>query len=145
MTEVSIVVAAGAGVLSFLSPCVLPLVPSYLAFLGGLAISGQQDKGPTRTSLLPHAALFILGFSLVFVALGASLSLLGRLLFGYQEGVRRVGGVLIVLFGLMVAGVLKLPWLLRDWRGAPPGGPAGGRGAGAVGGPLPAPRGPPPP
>ena len=116
MTEVSIIVAAGAGVLSFLSPCVLPLVPSYLAFLGCMALSGQGGKRPARPVLLLHAALFILGFSMVFVALGASISLLGRLLFQYQEGVRRVGGTIIVLFGLSVAGVLKLPWLLRDWR-----------------------------
>ena len=116
MTEVSIVLAAGAGVLSFLSPCVLPLVPSYLAFLGGMALSGQEGKRPARAPLLLHAVLFILGFSLVFVALGASMSLLGRMLFQYQEGVRRVGGILIILFGLTVAGVIKLPWLLRDWR-----------------------------
>ncbi len=116
ITEVSILVAAGAGVLSFLSPCVLPLVPSYLAFLGGMALTGQEGKRPTRPVLLLHAALFILGFSLVFVALGASISLLGRVLFQYQDTVRRVGGVLIVLFGLIVAGVIKLPWLLRDWR-----------------------------
>lgn len=116
MTEVSIALAAGAGVLSFLSPCVLPLVPSYLAFLGGVAISGREDKGPARATLLIHAVLFIVGFSLVFMALGASMSLLGRMLFRYQEAVRRVGGVLIILFGLSVAGVLKLPWLLRDRR-----------------------------
>jgi len=116
ITEVSIVAAAGAGVLSFLSPCVLPLVPSYLAFLGGMALTGQEGKRPARFVLLLHAALFILGFSLVFVALGASISLLGRLLFQYQNVVRRVGGVLIVLFGLFVAGVMRLPFLLRDWR-----------------------------
>ncbi len=116
MTEVSIVVAAGAGVLSFLSPCVLPLVPSYMAFLGGMALSGQEAKRPARPVLLLHAALFILGFSLVFVALGASLSLMGRMLFQHQDAVRRVGGILIVFFGLTVAGVIKLPWLLRDWR-----------------------------
>ena len=115
MTEVSIVLAAGAGVLSFLSPCVLPLVPSYLAFLGGMALAGQEDKRPARPVLLLHAALFILGFSLVFVALGASISLLGRFLLQYQDAVRRVGGVLIILFGLSVAGVLRLPFLMRDW------------------------------
>jgi len=116
MIEMSMVLAAGAGVLSFLSPCVLPLVPSYLAFVGGLALAGQEGKRPARATLLLHAALFILGFSLVFVALGASMSLLGRMLLQYQEGMRRVGGILIILFGLSIAGVLKLPWLLRDWR-----------------------------
>ncbi len=116
MTEVSMVLAAGAGVLSFLSPCVLPLVPSYLAFLGGMGFSGRGSDAPARPALLIHAVLFILGFSLVFVALGASMTLLGRMLFQYQDAVRRVGGVLIVLFGLTVGGVIKLPWLLRDWR-----------------------------
>src|SRR3990172_5663145 len=116
MTGVSIILAAGAGVLSFLSPCVLPLVPSYLAFVGGVALAGQEGKRPARATLLLHAALFILGFSLVFVALGASMSLLGRMFLQYQETVRQVGGILIIVFGLSVAGILKLPWLLRDWR-----------------------------
>jgi len=116
MTEFSIVLAAGAGVLSFLSPCVLPLVPSYLAFIGGVTIFGHEGQRAGRAVLLLHAVLFILGFTLVFVALGASMSLVGQMFLQYQETVRKVGGILIIVFGLSVAGILKLPWLLRDWR-----------------------------
>src|SRR3990172_5947696 len=106
MTEFSIVLAAGAGVLSFLSPCVLPLVPSYLAFIGGVTILGHKGQRAGRAVLLFHAMLFILGFTLVFVALGASMRLVGQMFLRYQEAVRRVWGILIIVFGLSMAGIL---------------------------------------
>jgi cytochrome c-type biogenesis protein len=94
---------------------VLPLVPSYLAYVGGSAAGGAAARGPRRLALR-NSLLFILGFSLVFIALGASASLLGSLLFRYRELAVRLGGVLIVLFGLLLLGVLKLPAFQREAR-----------------------------
>ncbi len=98
-----------AGILSFLSPCVLPLVPSYLAYVGG---SGAAK----RSLLLRNASLFVVGFSLVFIALGASASALGSLLRANREVLTIAGGVLVILFGLVLLGVIRLPVLMRDTR-----------------------------
>jgi cytochrome c-type biogenesis protein len=99
-----------AGVLSFLSPCVLPLVPSYLAYIGGSAT--QQDRWLT----LRNSLLFILGFSLIFIAYGASASVLGSLLRSYRGWLTIAGGVLVILFGLVMLGIIKIPFLYRDTR-----------------------------
>ncbi len=116
--QLSVAVAMGAGALSFLSPCVLPIFPSYLSFVTGLSLEDMQAgrEAATRRRTLLSALLFILGFSLVFVSMGASLSLVGSFLFDYQGVIRRVGGVLIVLFGLQVGGWLRVPFLLRERR-----------------------------
>ncbi len=98
-----------AGILSFLSPCVLPLVPSYLAYVGG---SGAAK----RSVLLRNAALFVVGFSSIFIALGASASALGSLLRSQREALTIGGGVLVILFGLVLLGVIRLPVLMRDTR-----------------------------
>ncbi len=102
-------VAFVAGILSFLSPCVLPLVPSYLAYVGGSA----QAR---RRVVLTNSLFFILGFSLVFVALGASASALGSVLRGNRDVLMIAGGVLVIFFGLVMLGVVKVPWLYRDTR-----------------------------
>ena len=102
-------VAFAAGVLSFLSPCVLPLVPTYLAYVGG---SGAAK----RALLLRNALLFVLGFSLVFIAMGASASMLGGLLREYRGVLMVLGGVLVIVFGLVMLGVIRLPLLYRDTR-----------------------------
>ncbi|MFQ5882587.1 MAG: cytochrome c biogenesis CcdA family protein [Candidatus Methylomirabilales bacterium] len=112
------VVAFSAGLFSFLSPCVLPLVPSYISFVAGMSLQ-ELKRGKTakvRRVILVHAALFILGFSAVFIILGASFTLLGQLLLGSIDLVRRVGGILIIVFGLYIAGILKLPFLMRERR-----------------------------
>ncbi len=98
-----------AGLLSFLSPCVLPLVPSYLAYVGG---SGAEK----RALLIRNALLFVLGFSMIFIALGASASALGSLLRANREILTIGGGVLVILFGLVLLGVIRLPVLMRDTR-----------------------------
>ena len=100
--------AFAAGLLSFLSPCVLPLVPSYLAYVGGSA-------GARRGVALRSSLFFVLGFSLVFVGLGASASLLGELLSAYRRELTIAGGVLIIFFGVVMLGV-RLPFLQRDAR-----------------------------
>jgi cytochrome c-type biogenesis protein len=98
-----------AGLLSFLSPCVLPLVPSYLAYVGG---SGAEK----RALLIRNALLFVLGFSLIFIALGASASALGSLLRANRQVLTIGGGVLVILFGLVLLGLIRLPVLMRDTR-----------------------------
>ena len=104
-----------AGLASFLSPCVLPLIPVYLAFLTGSSIEELKFHTPRRL-VLAHAGFFILGFSSVFIAMGASASLIGRLLFGYREWVERLGGGALLVFGLWMLGALKIGFLSREAR-----------------------------
>jgi cytochrome c-type biogenesis protein len=113
--SVSVAVAFSAGLLSFLSPCVLPLFPSYLSFITGMSVPDlTADLSRTaRRRVILHALVFIVGFSLVFVTLGASFSAAGQLLGAYRSWVRRVGGALIILFGLYIAGVFRLGFLGR--------------------------------
>ena len=106
-------VAFAAGLLSFLSPCVLPLVPSYVGFLTGMTL---PEMGGRRRVALLHALLFVGGFSLVFNLLGASATALGRALNYYQVWLQRVGGVLIIGFGLVCLGVFKAGWLTQERR-----------------------------
>jgi cytochrome c-type biogenesis protein len=106
-------VAFAAGLLSFLSPCVLPLVPSYIGFLTGMSLPEMSGR---RRTALAHALLFVLGFSLVFVLLGASATALGRALNYYQLWLQRIGGVLIIGFGLVCLGVIKAGFLSQDRR-----------------------------
>lgn len=103
-----------AGLLSFLSPCVLPLVPSYLSFVTGM--SGVAEIQARRNLALLHAALFVAGFTLIFVALGATATAFGRLLNAYQLWLERVGGALIVFFGLYAVGAFRIALLSREAR-----------------------------
>jgi cytochrome c-type biogenesis protein len=109
----SFVVAFVAGLLSFLSPCVLPLVPSYVGFITGMTL--PEVSGRRRAALL-HALLFVAGFSLVFILLGASATALGRALNYYQIWLQRVGGVLIIIFGFLCLGVFKVGVLNQERR-----------------------------
>jgi cytochrome c-type biogenesis protein len=108
-----VAVAFAAGLLSFLSPCVLPLVPSYIGFLTGMTL---PEMAARRRLALVHALLFVAGFSLVFILLGASATALGRALNVYQIWLQRVGGVLIIGFGLLCLGVFKLDVLSLERR-----------------------------
>ena len=114
--ELSILVAFGGGLFSFLSPCVLPLFPSYLSFITGMSLDQLQSAAGDargRRWILANSLAFVVGFSMVFVGMGASFSALGQLLFDYRERIRLVGGILIIIFGLYVAGVLRLGFLGR--------------------------------
>ena len=106
-------IAFTAGLLSFLSPCVLPLVPSYVTFITGLSL---EDVSKARRSALVHAVLFVLGFSLIFLALGAGATMLGRVLLAYRDWITRVGGVLIIVFGLYLLGVFNIGAFARERR-----------------------------
>jgi cytochrome c-type biogenesis protein len=103
-------VAFTAGLFSFLSPCVLPLFPSYLSFVTGMTVPDLSAELPSaaRRRVMLHAIAFVLGFSLIFVVLGASFSAAGAFLLDYRDWIRRVGGVLIVVFGLYIAGLLRI-------------------------------------
>lgn len=117
---ISFFVAFGAGLISFLSPCVLPLVPSYVSVISGASYEELRGvaagKNTLRRTIFVNAGLFTLGFSAVFVALGASVTLLGQTLGQYRVEMTRVGGLLIILFGFYVMGVLKPRLLLREFR-----------------------------
>jgi cytochrome c-type biogenesis protein len=106
-------VAFVAGLLSFLSPCVLPLVPSYVGFITGMTLPELTGR---RRAALTHALLFVAGFSLVFVLLGATATAVGRALNYYQVWLQRVGGVLIILFGLLCLGGFKVGLLTGERR-----------------------------
>lgn len=101
------------GVLSFLSPCVLPLVPSYLGFLTGMTAEEMQAD---RRRVFVHALWFVAGFSVIFVVLGATASALGSLLQQYQTWIARIGGVILILFGLYLLGVIRPAFLMRERR-----------------------------
>ena len=103
--NVSLSLAFAAGVLSFASPCILPLVPSYLSYLTGLSYEEIRESGEAarvRSVILTNSLFFVAGFSLVFVILGASVSFVGKILFEYQDHIRLLGGIMITMFGLYV-------------------------------------------
>lgn len=133
--NISIFLAFAAGLLSFLSPCVLPLVPAYLGHLAGITTAYQEEKEPGNLSItrsgaarwnrngtasarllaLSHAATFVLGFSMVFVTFWASIGLLGQLLPGYIRYVRPLGGLILIILGLNMAGLLRISFLYRSF------------------------------
>ena len=110
---VGVLVAFTAGVLSFLSPCVLPLIPSYVTFITGLSL---EDVSKARRAAVTHALLFILGFTLIFLALGAAATTLGQLLLYQRAWISRIGGVLIIIFGLYMLGVFNIGMFARERR-----------------------------
>lgn len=115
----SFMIAFSAGFLSFISPCVLPLVPSYLAYITGMSVdelTQEKQNHVMRWLIIKNSVVFILGFSAVFILFGASATAAGQLLLTYQETVRKTGGVLVVLFGLYIMGILKLPFLMMEKR-----------------------------
>ncbi len=107
-----------AGAISFLSPCVLPLVPGYISYVAGNA-DGVGYPAGRRVGRLPTlllSALFVLGFSTVFIALGASATAISRLLLSYRYETNLIGGAIIILFGVFMTGLVRLPWLDREFR-----------------------------
>lgn len=117
--EVSIPLAFLGGVLSFVSPCVLPLVPSYISFVTGISFEELTNNNATELKrvILLNSVMFILGFSTVFVViLGSSAQLFGTFFMEYQDVVRKIGGVIIVLLGIHIIGIINLKMLQRDKR-----------------------------
>lgn len=125
-----------AGLLSFLSPCVLPLVPSYISYITGISfenLTSTGDRKRIRSLTLRNSLAFISGFSLVFISLGASSSFVGHLLYKYQDWIRIIGGILIIIFGLFFSGILKLDFLMRERKFHFHGKPAGYFGSFVIG------------
>jgi len=119
MTEINFLVAFTSGLLSFLSPCVLPVIPSYLSFISGVSLeemTGARAERVVRRRVVLNSLAFILGFSVVFVSLGVSASFLGGLFAGSRRFIRLAGGALIILIGVYMMGVLKIPALDRYFQ-----------------------------
>jgi cytochrome c-type biogenesis protein len=128
MRDVSFSLAFLAGVLSFLSPCVLPLIPSYVSFITGISfkdLTAGADRKRIRYLTTTNSIAFITGFSFVFITLGISSSAIGKFLFEYSDLIRITGGILIIIFGLFIAGVLKFDFLLKEKKIHIGGKPAG--------------------
>jgi cytochrome c-type biogenesis protein len=110
--DIPFIIAFLAGVFSFLSPCVLPIVPGFMSYVAGKSFSDlQHSKSTDKLSLLSLIALFILGFSLVFILMGASIDLLTQQLFNYKKELNVFSGILIILMGLFFIGLVKIPFL----------------------------------
>ncbi len=123
MDNVSLVAAVVAGVLSFISPCVLPLIPGYISFISGVTLDelrspspGGASAGAPRRRVLVTSLAFVLGFSLVFISLGASATALGQLLLQRLTLLGKIAGLVIILFGLHMTGLLRLGWLYSEKR-----------------------------
>ena len=128
--------ALAAGMLTFLSPCVLPLIPSYVSFITGVSydeLKNGTDKKRIRFLIITNSLLFILGFSSVFIALGASSSAIGGFVSAYQDWIRIAGGVLVIFFGLFMIGFFRFSFLLKEKRFELRSNPAGYLGSFAVG------------
>jgi cytochrome c-type biogenesis protein len=118
--NITLAIAAGAGLLSFASPCVVPLVPGYLGYLSGTAAGQIPDSTAARAlqrrRLVAHALSFVLGFTLVFTALGASVGLLGYAVRDMLPYIQKAGGIVLIAFGLHTMRVITLPFLYREMR-----------------------------
>lgn len=117
ISNISIAAAFAAGVISFLSPCVLPLVPGYVSYVAGHSIAGRSAGTlALRLQTVALSACFVLGFSTIFVLLGASATALGQVLLSYRHELNLVGGAVVIAFGLLTLGLLRPTWLQRDHR-----------------------------
>jgi cytochrome c-type biogenesis protein len=117
--EISGMIAFSAGLLSFVSPCVLPLVPSYITYITGASFKELTDvttREKLRWATIFHSLLFIMGFSMVFILMGASATYLGQLLVQYQYWIMKAGGVLIILLGIQFTGIINIPFLQIEKR-----------------------------
>lgn len=118
LDPLTLLLAVGAGLLSFVSPCVLPLLPAYLGYMTGLTADELQDRrdAATRAHILGRSLAFVIGLSLVFTLLGASASAAGRMLLQYQTIILRLAGVMVVILGLHTLGLIRIPLLYREKR-----------------------------
>jgi cytochrome c-type biogenesis protein len=114
VAEPNVPIAFAAGFVSFLSPCVLPLVPGYLSYMSGMGTGEETGKRTLHPAVA--AVAFVVGFGIIFVALGASASLLGSTLRENRRLLARIGGVFIILMGLVFMGLIRVPWLFREAR-----------------------------
>jgi len=113
---VSFSLAFIAGLLTFASPCIFPLIPAYISYITGISFDELKEdrRGDIQRKTLVHSLFFILGFSLVFIALGASASLLGKIILAYKVWLSRIGGLLVILFGLYIMGIFRIGALNKE-------------------------------
>jgi cytochrome c-type biogenesis protein len=118
ISQAAMAATFGAGIVSFLSPCVLPLVPGYVSYFAGQSVVGLATPRPTlpRLQAIALSLCFVLGFSTVFVILGASATVLGQILLAYRYELNLAGGAIVIGFGLFTVGALRTSWLQRDLR-----------------------------
>ncbi len=117
--DVSMLIAFSAGFLSFVSPCVLPLVPSYITYITGVSfkeLTETEERAKLRWAAVLHSLLFIVGFSTIFILMGASASYLGQLLARYQTWMMKAGGVLVIILGIHFTGIINIPFLQMERR-----------------------------
>lgn len=119
--RVSLVVAFGAGLLSFLSPCVLPLIPVYASFLTGLSVKDLSQKHNValqkhRLATMKRGLMFVLGFSVIFIVLGSTVGYAGSIFLDASIWIERIGGIVLIVLGLHLIGILKIPWLERQLK-----------------------------
>lgn len=116
-TDLNILLAFGAGFLSFISPCSLPLYPAFISFITGMSLDALKlDRKQMSKSGLLHTIFFLLGFSIIFIALGFGTSLIGSFFLRYDDLLRQIGAIFIVAFGLMIIGVLTPGFLMKERR-----------------------------
>jgi cytochrome c-type biogenesis protein len=114
-TDINIFLAFGAGFLSFVSPCTLPLYPAFLSYITGMTLDElKNDRGMMQKRAILHTLFFLLGFSIIFIAIGFGTSLTETFFIQYQQLLRQVGAILIVVFGLMIVGLLQIDFLMKD-------------------------------
>lgn len=117
IANVSLIAAFLAGLISFISPCVLPLVPGYLSFVAGRPLEEIRTAQPLdRFLAMGRATWFVLGFSTIFLMLGASATAIGGLLLTYRQETNVLGGLIVIVFGLFMTGLVRMPRLQREWR-----------------------------
>lgn len=115
MNEIGLTTAFIGGILSFFSPCILPLLPVYISLFTGLS-STEISKGSSRLRILFHTLMFVFGFSTVYLAMGAGSSIIGSIFLDYQDIWRIIGGVILILFGILLIGLIRSGILMREFR-----------------------------
>lgn len=117
MTDLNVFIALGAGFLSFISPCCLPLYPAFLSYITGMSVGEiKEENAMLQRRSMFHTLFFLVGFSLIFIALGFGTSILGRFFADYQDLIRQIGAIFIFFFGLMVVGIIKPEFLIKERR-----------------------------
>jgi cytochrome c-type biogenesis protein len=117
MTDINLFLAFGAGFLSFISPCCLPLYPAFLSYITGVSVGElKSENAMLQKRSLMHTLFFLLGFSVIFIAIGFGTSLVGSFFREYKDLIRQLGGILIVLFGFVIVGVFNPKFMMRDKR-----------------------------
>lgn len=117
MSDLNFFIAMGAGFLSFISPCCLPLYPAFLSYITGMSVGElKSDNAMLQRRSLLHTVFFLVGFSVIFVAIGFGTSMIGSFFSNYQDLIRQIGAIFIVLFGLVIIGVFKPEFMMKDRR-----------------------------